>query len=101
MDASVQTAVQDLITNLVKSLGQSNGKLLTLLRTFPPGSETLALRVLNILTETKRPTAPLVALIKAIVAERELDVRFLMPILPEMEKVVSLLNLRGAKLIQT
>ncbi|KZT59495.1 hypothetical protein CALCODRAFT_430835 [Calocera cornea HHB12733] len=86
MDHSVQEAVQDLITNLVKSLGQSNGKLLTLLRTFPPGSETLALRVLNILTETRRPTAPLVALIKAIVAERALDVRFLMPILPEMEK---------------
>ncbi|KZP01587.1 hypothetical protein CALVIDRAFT_532363 [Calocera viscosa TUFC12733] len=86
MDGSVQDAVQDLITNLVKSLGQSNGKLLTLLRTFPPGSETLALRVLNILTESRRPSAPLVALIKAIVAERSLDVRFLMPILPEMEK---------------
>ncbi|EJU03654.1 hypothetical protein DACRYDRAFT_21169 [Dacryopinax primogenitus] len=86
MDSSVQEAIQDLITNLVKTLGQSNGKLLTLLRTFPAGSETLALRVLNILTETRRPSAPLVALIKAIVAERNLDVRFLMPILSEMEK---------------
>ncbi|KAI6112643.1 Symplekin tight junction protein C terminal-domain-containing protein [Pisolithus sp. B1] len=101
MDVSVQEAIQGLITALVKSLGSNNGKLLTLMRTCPPGSESLALRVLTIFTEHGRPSAQLVALVKGLISERDLDARFLIPIIAEMDKgdilrylprVVSILN---------
>ncbi|KAH0836650.1 Symplekin tight junction protein C terminal-domain-containing protein [Lanmaoa asiatica] len=101
MDISVQEAVQSLITALIKSLGSSNGKLLTLMRTCPPGSESLALRVLTIFTEHGRPSTQLVALVKGLISERDLDARFLIPIIAEMDKtdimrylprIVSILN---------
>jgi len=101
MDVSVQGAVQDLITALIKSLGPNHGKLLTLLRTLPSGSESLALRILTIFTENTRPSAPLVAVVKGLVSERDLDARFLIPIIADMDKadivrhlprIVSLLN---------
>ena len=87
MDLTVQEAVQQLITALIKSLGPTHGKLLTLMRTFPSGAETLALRVLTIFTEHGRPSAQLVALVKALINERNLDARFLIPIIAEMDKV--------------
>ncbi|KAF8892079.1 Symplekin tight junction protein C terminal-domain-containing protein [Infundibulicybe gibba] len=92
MDITVQEAIQELITALIRSLGSNHGKLLTLMRTCPPGAESLALR---------RPSAQLVALVKALVSERDLDARFLIPIIAEMDKpdimrhlprIVSLLN---------
>lgn len=99
MEESVQETVQTLITPLIRALGSSHGKLLTLLRTFRPGAETLALRVLNIFTEVGRPSAQLVVLIKALINERDLkrgerregeDARFLIPIIAEMDKVSKL-----------
>ncbi|KAI0766933.1 Symplekin tight junction protein C terminal-domain-containing protein [Trametes elegans] len=101
MDVSVQETIQKLITPLIRALGHSHGKLLTLLRTFPPGAESLALRVLTIFTEHGRPSAQLVALVKSLVNERDLDARFLIPIIAEMDKadilrhlprIVSILN---------
>ncbi|KAG0709256.1 Symplekin tight junction protein C terminal-domain-containing protein [Suillus ampliporus] len=101
MELTVQAAIQDLITALIKSLGSSNGKLLTLMRTCPPGSESLALRVLTIFTEHGRPSAQLVALVKGLISDRDLDARFLIPIIAEMDKpdilkylprIVSILN---------
>jgi symplekin len=90
MDTSVQEAIQDLITALIRSLGSTHGKLLTLMRTCPPGAESLALRVLTIFTENGRPSTQLVALVKALINERNLDARFLIPIIAEMDKVCSL-----------
>lgn len=87
MDLSVQEAIQDLITALIRSLGSTHGKLLTLMRTVPQGAESLALRVLTIFTENGRPSAQLVALVKALINERNLDARFLIPIIAEMDKV--------------
>jgi symplekin len=87
MDTSVQEAIQDLITALIRSLGPTHGKLLTLLRTFPPGGETLALRVLTIFTDGSRPSSTIVALVKSLITERDLDARFLIPIIAEMDKV--------------
>ncbi|KAI0343250.1 hypothetical protein BDW22DRAFT_1356862 [Trametopsis cervina] len=101
MDESVQETIQKLITPLIRALGSSHGKLLTLLRTFPPGAETLALRVLTIFTEHGRPSGQLVALVKGLISERDLDARFLIPIIAEMDKadilrhlprIVSILN---------
>lgn len=88
MDATVQQAIQELITALVQSLGSSNGKLLTLMRTCPASAKSLALRVLTILTERGRPSPQLVALVKGLINERQdLDARFLIPIIAEMDKV--------------
>ncbi len=87
MEETVQETIQQLITPLIRALGSSHGKLLTLLRTFPPGAETLALRVLTIFTETGRPSTQLVALVKGLISERDLDARFLIPIIAEMDKV--------------
>lgn len=89
MDITVQEAIQELITALIRSLGSSHGKLLTLMRTCPPGAESLALRVLTIFTEHGRPSGQLVALVKALINERDLDARFLIPIIAEMDKVGS------------
>lgn len=87
MDVSVQEAIQDLITALIRSLGPNHGKLLTLMRTFPAGAESLALRVLTIFTENGRPTLAVVSLVKGLMAERNLDPKFLIPIIAEMDKV--------------
>ncbi|KDQ61760.1 hypothetical protein JAAARDRAFT_204204 [Jaapia argillacea MUCL 33604] len=101
MEVTVQETIQDLITPLIQSLGSTHGKLLTLMRTFPPGAETLALRVLNIFTERGRPSPQLVSLVKGLITERDLDARFLIPIIAEMDKadivrhlprIVSILN---------
>jgi symplekin len=95
MDKSVQEAVQDLITQLIRSLGPNHPKLSSLMRTFPTGAESLALRVLSIFTENARPTPSLVALVKGLMSERKLDARFLIPIIAEMDKVSSLLIVIG------
>ncbi|KAI0072686.1 hypothetical protein K474DRAFT_1604648 [Panus rudis PR-1116 ss-1] len=101
MEETVQKSIQELITPLIRALGSNHGKLLTLLRTFPRGAETLALRVLTIFTEHGRPSSQLVALVKSLMNERELDPRFLIPIITEMDKpdimrhlprIVSILN---------
>ncbi|KAF8636400.1 hypothetical protein AX17_003582 [Amanita inopinata Kibby_2008] len=101
MDRTVQEAIQGLITALIRSLGSNHGKLLTLMRTCPSGAESLALRVLTIFTEHGRASSQLVALVKGLISERDLDARFLIPIIAEMDKpdimrylprIVSILN---------
>ncbi|CCM02435.1 uncharacterized protein FIBRA_04534 [Fibroporia radiculosa] len=101
MEETVQDTIQKLITPLIRALGSTHGRLLTLLRTFPPGAESLALRVLTIFTENGRPSAQLVTLVKSLINERDLDARFLIPIIAEMDKadilrhlprIVSILN---------
>lgn len=83
----MQETIQQLITPLIRALGSSHGRLLTLLRMFPPGADSLALRVLTIFTESGRPSPQLVTLVKSLVSERDLDPRFLVPIVGEMDKV--------------
>jgi len=87
MDHTVQEALQDLITPLIRSLGSSHSKLLTLMHQCTPGSESLILRILTIFTDHGRPSAQLVALVKSLINERDLDARFLIPVIAEMDKV--------------
>jgi symplekin len=101
MDITVQEAMQDLITALIRSLGPNHGKLLTLMRTCPIGAESLALRVLTIFTEHGRASTQLVALVKGLVSERDLDPRFLIPIIAEMDKVCCIISWREIRLICT
>jgi len=86
METSVQEAIQELITNLIEALGSSHGKLLTIMRNCPSGAESLALRVLTIFTERGRPSSQLVAIVKGLISDRDLDARFLIPIIAEMDK---------------
>lgn len=87
MDPSVREAVEVLLTPLIRSLGPTHTKLLTILRSFPAASEALALRVLNILTENGKPGPSIVAMVKTLMLERDLDARFLIPIAADMDKV--------------
>lgn len=92
MEESVQNAVQDHLAPVIRSISGNTGtpayqKLLSLVRVFRPGAESLALRVIRILTDhSGRPAAPVVALVKGLIAERDLDARFLIPIIAELDK---------------
>ncbi|CAO1637381.1 unnamed protein product [Sympodiomycopsis kandeliae] len=86
MPETVQKALQKHIAALVRSLGPNNSKLLSLLKTFPPGSDTLALSVYNIMAEKGR-TQSLITAVKTLVSERsEVDPHFLVPIMPNLSK---------------
>jgi symplekin len=93
MDETIQEAVQELITALIRPMGSNNASLLTILRHFPAGSEGLVLRVVTILTAGNRPSAALVALMKTLVAEKDLGFNFIIPIIGEMDKASSLRQL--------
>ena len=83
----MQDALRTLIVPLVKTLGPSNPKLLQLLGSFPAEAETLALQILIILTDTARPTPAIVSIVKGLLSERNLNPKFLLLIIAEMDKV--------------
>lgn len=87
MEPSVQDALQALIVPLVRTLGPNNSTLLDLLREFKPEAESLALRILSIWTENARPTPGIISVVKDLLAEKELDPKFLIIIIGEMDKV--------------
>jgi len=91
MEASVQMAVQDHLAPVIRSIGTASGtpaysKLLSLLRSFQTGADSLALRVIKILSDGGRPSSQLVALVKELIDERDLDARFLIPIIAELDR---------------
>jgi symplekin len=90
MDTTVQVAVQDHITALIRSLGSANPALLNVLKHFPPGAETLALRIVTIFTSNQRPSPAFVAVVKTLVIERDLKSEFIIPIIAQMDKVCTL-----------
>lgn len=106
MPALVQKSVQQHIAALVRSLGPSNPKLLNLLKTFPKGADTLALSVFNVMAEKGR-TQALITTVKGLALERDdVDAHFLIPILPNLNKVeilkllpraVTILNSKSAE----
>jgi len=57
-----------------------------LLASFPKGSEPLVLHFLNILTESGKPHPQLVGIVRNLYQKRVPDARFLVPILPGLEK---------------
>ena len=85
MDLSIQEAVEAEISRLVQSMGPTP-KLLDTLRNFPAGAEKLALRVVTILSGD-RGGAVLVGLVKGLMQDRELDPRFIIPIIGQLDKV--------------
>lgn len=88
LETSIQEAIGTLLAPLITSMGSSHPKLLEILRHFPVGADKLALRILTVLTDTKRkPDSGLVTMVKELMVERELDPRFVIPILADLEKV--------------
>lgn len=86
MPATVQKGVEQHIAALVRSLGPSNPKLLSLLKTFPAGADSLALSVFNVMAEKGR-TQALISTVKSLALERnDVDPHFLIPILPNLNK---------------
>lgn len=100
LEPPITDAVESLLTPLIQSLGPS-AKLLDVLRHFPEGADKLALRVVQILS-SEGASVVLVNLIKGLMSERELDPKFIIPIIGELDKVslfdtlsVSLANLQA------
>ena len=81
----VQTAIETHIVNLIRALGPNHPRLLTLLRNFPDGADSLALCILKTLTEKNR-TPAIVELVKELVDTRDVDPRFLVPIMADLDK---------------
>ncbi|GAA5867661.1 hypothetical protein JCM1840_006647 [Sporobolomyces johnsonii] len=79
-------ALEDLIVPLVRSLGIKHPGLLHILGSFPAGSDTLVLKTLEILADKQKLPTNIIALLKGVAAERDLDSRFYMLIMPECNK---------------
>jgi hypothetical protein len=90
MEPEIQDAVDDLFEPLIQSLGPTE-KLLSILREFPQGAEKLALRVVTVLS-AGGASPVLLGLLKGLMAERDLDPRFIIPIIGELDKVSSVLK---------
>lgn len=80
----IQAKVEELLAPLIKSLGPSK-KLLEILKAFPPGADSLALRVVKTLS-AEGSSSVLVPVIRSLLAERELDPRFVIPVIGELDK---------------
>ncbi|KAK9765013.1 hypothetical protein K7432_006996 [Basidiobolus ranarum] len=83
---NVRKVIRQEIYPLIKSIGMNSTKLLNTIRNFHEGGETLVLRILVILTDKAKPSPQLVSAVKAVYTQRELDARFLIPIMPGLEK---------------
>lgn len=81
----VQAAIEEHIVNLIRALGPNHPRLLTLLRNFPEGADSLALCILKTLTEKNRAPA-LVEVVKELVDTRDVDPRFLVPVMADLDK---------------
>jgi symplekin len=87
MDATVQEHINKLITMLIRSMGAKHPKILDLVRRAPAGAEPLVLRVITILSEKGKVSPALVEVIKEMMATKEeLDPRYLVAILPELDR---------------
>lgn len=85
MTPELQDALESLLTPLIQSLG-ATAKLLDLLRHFPPGAEKLALKILYILSGAGSSLV-LVNVVKGLMSERDLDPKFIIPIIGQLDKV--------------
>ena len=101
MSEEVKQLLQTLFTPLVRSLGSSHPKILSIVQECPKGAEDLVLRILTILTERGKLPASLTGVIKATALEKDLSPRFMVPIIAEFDKaeitrqlprIISLLN---------
>ncbi|KAI9289976.1 Symplekin tight junction protein C terminal-domain-containing protein [Umbelopsis sp. AD052] len=97
----VQRIIRQHITGLIRNIGMHSPKLLEIIGNFAPGGETLIVRILVVLCDTVRPTPELVDVVKKVYQERNLDAKFLIPVISgfnkddikqHMPKIIGLLN---------
>ena len=84
LEEPIAEQVETLLTPLIQSLGATS-RLLEVLRHFPEGADKLALRVVTTLS-AGGASPVLVKLVKGLIGERELDPRFIIPIIGELDK---------------
>ncbi|KAI8590955.1 Symplekin tight junction protein C terminal-domain-containing protein [Geranomyces variabilis] len=82
----VQSAVRTSIQPLIKALAAQPARLMPLIRAFPDGSDPLILQALIMMTERELPSAQLVALVRNVFTEKDLDARFLIPIISGLDR---------------
>ena len=106
MSPEVQAAIQTLSAPLIKALGASHAKIQSILRTYPPASEDLVLRMIMVLTQNGKLPPVLSNLVKEIALERDINPRFMVPIIADLDKaeilkhlprIISLLNGKQAE----
>jgi symplekin len=85
LDSPIASAVESLLTPLIQSLGPS-AKLMEALRNFPEGADKLAMRVVAILS-AEGASLSVVNLVKGLMQDRELDPKFIIPVIGELDKV--------------
>ncbi|KAI8988722.1 hypothetical protein BDB01DRAFT_895485 [Pilobolus umbonatus] len=78
---TVQKYIRLHMINMIKSIGMRSPDLIKLIREFPPGGETLVIRILFILCESKPPTREIMSTLHTIAKERSIDLKNLSPIL--------------------
>ncbi|KAG0952264.1 hypothetical protein G6F29_007249 [Rhizopus arrhizus] len=78
---TVQEAIRAHIVNMIKSIGMKSSDLISLLRECPEGTESLVIRIIAILCESKPPTREIMATVESLSTERSVDVQSLEPIL--------------------
>uniref|UniRef100_A0A183EUV6 Symplekin_C domain-containing protein n=1 Tax=Gongylonema pulchrum TaxID=637853 RepID=A0A183EUV6_9BILA len=74
------------IDGSIKSMGASSVELLEMIENCPPGAETLAARVVHLLTERNPPTRELVYRTSKLYAKGRTDVRTMIPVLTGLDK---------------
>lgn len=84
---AVQKIVLAHIGGLIRALSTSPAKLLSLIRSFPPDCDALILRIYLILADRKPISPELVETAKEVYRNKELDARFIIPVLSALSKV--------------
>jgi hypothetical protein len=65
--ASAQKYIRLHMFNMIKSIGMKSSELISLLRNFPPGGETLVIRILVILCESSKKVRFITLLLKKLI----------------------------------
>jgi len=86
VDANVKSLILRQAGPLIRNIGMASPAVLNLLKTFPPESETFILGLLHALTEGQAPTPDLVIVVREVYETRNLNPRFLIPIIPGLTK---------------
>ncbi|WVQ92978.1 hypothetical protein IAU59_000040 [Kwoniella sp. CBS 9459] len=85
LSAEIQESVEAQLMPLIQSLGPTE-KLLENLRAYPAGADKLVMKIITTLSAGGGASPALVAVIKALLSERELDPKFVVPIIGDLEK---------------
>ncbi|WVF65302.1 hypothetical protein IAT40_000026 [Kwoniella sp. CBS 6097] len=86
LSTEIQDSVEAQLMPLIQSLGPTE-KLLENLRSYPAGADKLVMKIITTLSAGGGGSSPaLVAVIKGLLSERELDPKFVVPIIGDLEK---------------